>query len=286
MTQFTEVADRVWVARLDWHDVNVTVVGGDDGLAVVDTWASTALARSLVDDVTALGGPVRWVVNTHDHFDHTFGNAAFVGDDTTVVAHEEVLRTLPGHAASVKEQAARDLAAGTGDPRLTGLIDSEIVLPHQTFSSVRVLDLGNRALELIHPGRGHTSGDLVVRIPDVDVVLAGDLVEEAGDGIPSFGDDSWPLEWPPSLDVVIQLLTTSSVVVPGHGACVDRDFVEEQRNQIAIVTETIRDLAARGVPAGQALEVGEWPWPTERLEAAVRVAYEQLPRSEKRLPLA
>lgn len=286
MTQFTEVADRVWVARLDWYDVNITVVAGDDGLAVVDTWASTELARSLVDDITHLGGPVRWVVNTHQHFDHTFGNAAFAAAGARIVAHEDVSLTLPDHAAHVQEQAAADLAAGTADPRIAGLLDTEVLLPHETFSSVRVLDLGNRQLELIHPGRGHTSGDLVVRIPDADVVLAGDLVEEADGGVPGFGDDCWPMEWPLSLDIVIPVLTTSSVVVPGHGAVVDRDFVEEQRNMIGIVAETIRDLAGRGVPVAQALEVGEWPWPRERLSQAVTRAYEHLPRSQKRLPLA
>ena len=65
----------------------------------------------------------------------------------------------------------------------------------------------------------------------------------------------------------------------------DRDFVEEQRNTIGIVAETIRDLAGRGVPVDEALDAGEWPWPREVLATAVRRGYEQLPRSQKRLPL-
>ena len=56
---------------------------------------------------------------------------------------------------------------------------TEIVPADHTFSSAVALDLGDRAVELVHPGRGHTGGDLVVRVPDVDVVLAGDLVEES-----------------------------------------------------------------------------------------------------------
>jgi glyoxylase-like metal-dependent hydrolase (beta-lactamase superfamily II) len=156
-----------------------------------------------------------------------------------------------------------------------------------TFSSAAVLDLGDRMVELVHPGRGHTAGDLVVRVPDADVLLAGDLVEEsvARHGVPGFGPDCFPLEWPLSLDIVLGLTTADSVVVPGHGAPVGREFVEDQRNTIGIVAETIRDLATRGVPLAEALESGQWPYPRDELADAVRRGYEHLPRSQKRLPL-
>ena len=76
------------------------------------------------------------------------------------------------------------------------------------------------------------------------------------------------------------------MVVPGHGAVVDREFVEVQRNTIGIVAETIRDLADPGHPGRRgAVAAAEWPYPRERLAQAVRRGYEQLPRSQKRLPL-
>ncbi len=103
--------------------------------------------------------------------------------------------------------------------------------------------------------------------------------------VPAFGTDCYPMEWPLTLDVVLGLTTAQSVVVPGHGAVVDRDFVEEQRNSIGIVAETIRDLATRGVPVDDALGTAEWPYPPEALANAVRRGYEHLPRSQKRLPL-
>ena len=164
---------------------------------------------------------------------------------------------------------------------------TEIVPADVTFSSAVALDLGDRMIELVHPGRGHTSGDLVVRVPDVDVLLAGDLVEESSmrQGVPGFGGDCYPMEWPLSLDIVLGLLTSGSVVVPGHGAPVDRDFVETQRNQIGIVAETIRDLASRGIPVAEALAAADWPFPRTELADAVRRGYEHLPRSQKRLPL-
>ncbi len=65
----------------------------------------------------------------------------------------------------------------------------------------------------------------------------------------------------------------------------DRDFVEDQRNQIGIVAETIRDLALRGIPLAGAVDAAEWPFPRDDLANAVRRGYEHLPNSQKRLPL-
>ena len=95
--------------------------------------------------------------------------------------------------------------------------------------------------------------------------------------MPGYGDDCYPMEWPATLDLVISMLTDSSVVVPGHGLPVDKDFVQEQRSAIGVVAETIRDLASRGVRVDDALAAAEWPYPAEELAQAVRAAT-QLPR--------
>lgn len=265
---FIEVADRCWVARYEHFDVNVSVVAGDRGLLVIDTHASEADARSVLDDIRRLDrGDVVAVVNTHEHFDHTFGNAVFRD-------------AYHGVAIHAHEAAASGLA-GTGPG----------IQPDQPFSSARAIDLGDRFVELIHPGRGHTAGDAVIRVPDVDVMFAGDLVEESSRGLgvpggmPAFGEDCYPLEWTASLDLMISMLTESSVVVPGHGLPVDKDFVLEQRGNIGMVAETIRDLARKGIPLTEALDAAEWPYPAEELKHAVARAFEHLPRSAKSLPL-
>jgi glyoxylase-like metal-dependent hydrolase (beta-lactamase superfamily II) len=279
---FREVADRIWVARYDWFDVNVTLIGGDRGLLAVDTHASARAARAVIEDVRRLGvGEVVGVVNTHEHFDHTFGNAEFrtAYGAIPIHAHETAAEQTVAAGDRIKELYAAD----PDDPHRDEVLETAVVPADHPFSSAVALDLGDRWVELVHPGRGHTAGDLVVRVPDADLLLAGDLVEESGP--PGLGDDSYPLEWPLSLDILLGLTTAESVVVPGHGAPVDRDFVEEQRNTIGIVAETIRDLATRGVPVTQALEAGEWPYPREQLVSAVRRGYEHLPRSQKRLPL-
>ena len=281
---FTEVGDRVWVARYEWYDVNVTLVEGEAGLLVVDTQSSLVAGQEVLADVRRVSArPLVAVVNTHDHFDHVLGNAAFLEEGAVpVIAHESTAATV----LETAEQAKRSDRTAS-DPRGREIVDSPVVPPDTTFSSVTAVDLGDRAVELVHPGRGHTGGDLVVRLDDADVLLAGDLVEESQvrQGVPGFGADCFPMDWPLTLDIVLGLLTSGSVVVPGHGAPVDRDFVETQRNEIGIVGETIRDLATRGIPVAEALDAAEWPFPREELAHAVRRGYEHLPRSQKRLPL-
>jgi len=256
---FAEVGDRCWVLRSELLASNVGLVGGAAGLLLVDTGSSEVEGRRVVEQVRRLGaGDVLTVFHTHGHVGHTSGDVVVseAFDGPPVVAHEEAA---------------------------TGLVPA----PTATFSSARVVDLGDRQVELLHPGRGHTAGDAVARVPDADVVFAGDLVEGSarGSAVPRFGAGCHPLAWPGALDLVIGLLTASSVVVPGHGRPVDRELVERQRDAVGVVAETIRDLASRGVPVADALASAQWPFPTERLAHAVRRGYEQLPRSARSLPL-
>ncbi|MDO5502005.1 MAG: MBL fold metallo-hydrolase [Actinomycetia bacterium] len=272
MATFTEVADRVWVARYDWFDANITLIGSERGLIVVDTHGSAAMGREVLGDIRALGpSRVHAVVNTHWHFDHTFGNVAFreVDPEVPIHAHAEAARNLAEWGPARAERFRRD-----GGPRAQEVLETELVIPDHTFSTFHVLDLGDREVELIHPGRGHTGGDLVVRVPDAGVLAAGDLVEESGP--PAYGSDSWPLEWGETLTMVLALTTPTMTVVPGHGAPVDQDFVRRQHASIDWVATTVRDLARSGVPVEEALDAVRWPWHKEHLQHAVERGYAQL----------
>jgi glyoxylase-like metal-dependent hydrolase (beta-lactamase superfamily II) len=295
---FVEVGDRCWVARFEFLDVNVGLVAGDRGLLLVDTHASEVEARRVVAQVRRLGaGEVVAVVNTHEHFDHCFGNMVLAEEygDPPFLAHEDAVSGIRENAPRWQADARRyaedpptpeDREEATRQ-RHRDIAASRLHIPDQTFASARVVDLGDRLVELVHPGRGHTAGDAVVRVADADVLFAGDLVEEsaARNGVPGFGSDCFPLEWPGSLDIVVGMLTGESVVVPGHGLPVGRDFVEDQRNAIGVVAGTIRDLAGRGVGVDDALEAAEWPYPVAELGHAVRRGYAQLPRTARSLPL-
>ena len=118
MPEFLEVADRVWVARYAWADVNITAIGGERGLVVVDTHGSSAAGRVVLDDLDRLGvGPVTHVVNSHWHWDHTFGNVAFrdAVRDVPIHAHEEAARWLTEHGQRMKQRFAE--LSGRSSPR-------------------------------------------------------------------------------------------------------------------------------------------------------------------------
>ena len=107
-------------------------------------------------------------------------------------------------------------------------------------------------------------------VPDADVLLAGDLVEESmlRHGVPGFGADCYPMEWPLSLDIVLGLATAATP--SSCPATARRSTATSSRSSAtpsAIVAETIRDLATRGVPVDEALDAAEWPYPREELGA-------------------
>jgi glyoxylase-like metal-dependent hydrolase (beta-lactamase superfamily II) len=279
--RFEEVADRCFVARYPEWDVNVGLVVGDAAALVVDTRASAVQGARLRDDVRRVTPvEVRWVVNTHQHFDHTFGNGAFPA--ATIHAHENAAAGMRPAAERIKAALRADPEPDPSHPEITREVIDEVLatelrLPDATFASVSTLDLGDRYLELVHPGRGHTDGDVVIRVPDTGLLYVGDLVEESGP--PMFGSDSFPLDWAGALDVTVGMLTETAAVVPGHGRVVDRAFVLDQREQISQVAELVRALAGQGVPVDDALDEGArvgWPFPTEGLDHAVRRGYAQL----------
>jgi glyoxylase-like metal-dependent hydrolase (beta-lactamase superfamily II) len=280
--RFAEIADRVYVARYAEWDVNVGLVVGADGVLAVDTRASERQGSEVLDDVRAVAphAPVRWVVNTHAHFDHVLGNASFT--DATVWAHETAREEMPSAVERIQRLSACDQAPDPDHPELTPQVmrdvaNSTLRLPDRVFSSVATIDLGGRYVELAYPGRGHTGGDLLLRVPDADVVFAGDLVEQSGP--PSYGTDCYPLDWPATLDLLIGTLTEDSSVVPGHGTVVGRDFVQSQRADISDAAELIRSLATQGIPLDRAIQEGAragWPFPAGRLEAAVSRGYAQV----------
>ncbi len=275
------MAAGCFVLRYPEWDVSIGVVAGSNGVLVVDTRASAAQGRRLAEDVRRLAPavPVRWVVDTHQHFDHTFGNAAFEG--ATIHAHENAAAGLVAAGERIKDLIRADPSTDPDQPAITAAVLAEVLetqyrLPDETFSSAAAIDLGDRYVELAYPGRGHTDGDLAVRVPDADVVFAGDLIEQSAN--PSYGPDCFPLDWAPSLDLLIGMLTPQTVVVPGHGTPVDKGFVQDQRQDISDIGELIRSLYAQGVSADLALHVGSdgWPYPASQLTEAVRRGYEQL----------
>ncbi|WP_327038418.1 MBL fold metallo-hydrolase [Micromonospora maris] len=234
---FVEVADRVLVLREPLLAVNVTLVLGDGEALLVDTLSTVGQAVELSAAVRAVTGDPLTLVNTHHHFDHCFGNATLAGDPPRPIwAHELAAAALRDDPERLRREAYAELR--DEHPELADeLAEVTVLAPTHTVHTEATLDIGGRQVVLRHPGRGHTDADLVVHVPDADVLVAGDLVEQSGP--PAF-EDSYPLQWPEAVAELLRWTTDSTVVVPGHGTPVDADFVRAQHAQLVELAWLIR----------------------------------------------
>jgi glyoxylase-like metal-dependent hydrolase (beta-lactamase superfamily II) len=226
-----EVRLGVYVAVAEPESVNLGLIVGSSWSLLVDTGSSPEQARTVRASLAAVTDKsLTAVVVTHWHHNHAFGLGTF--PDVLRIAHESLYsRLLSAEAAAEGQRLGVEL--------------KELARPDVEIAVATAIDLGQRRVEIVHLGRGHTDGDLVVVVPDADMLFAGDLLQSVGP--PSFGADSVPDEWPATLDAVIGLMTATTLAVPGHGEPVDREFVFEQRGWIAA------QAAQMGAPPGSTL---------------------------------
>jgi glyoxylase-like metal-dependent hydrolase (beta-lactamase superfamily II) len=258
---WAEVGDRVFVRRYrTWNDEpfdqNVGAVLGADGVLVVDTRASQRLADELLGDLATLTrDPVAAVVNTHHHWDHTWGNARFAAERTWghVRCAERVLTDSEGIRRLILDEEP-GLAEELGEVVFSA--------PGVTFGDAATIDLGDRQVALRHLGRGHTDNDIVVAVPDAAVLFAGDLLEN--DAPPSFGD-AFPVEWAATALRLAPLV--AGVVVPGHGSVGDRASADRQAADFAALAGLGRSVVEGMLDEAEA--VRRSPFPAEPTRTAL-----------------
>ena len=272
--EFRPVADQVYVAVAEPAAVNIGLVVGPTGCLVIDTGSSPAQGAEVRAAAERFAGvPVVAVLVTHWHYDHFFGLAGFAG--LPAFAHESV-------AARLTRPECREAA------EWLGLDLASLAAPTETFSLARVVDAGGRRVEVVHFGRGHTDGDVVAIVGDVGVIFTGDLLESAG--APNFGQDCHLREWPSAVDGILGLVGEHTILVPGHGAPMDRLASFQQRAEISALYGQVEYLIGRGVRLPEAYEEGEWPFEEDVVRKVLPLAYAQLaaagivPRTQ--LPLA
>jgi len=263
MSVWSEVGDRVFVRRYKFYDQNIGAILGDDGVLIVDTRISHRQADEILSDLAQLTAlPVHAVVNTHGHNDHAFGNHRF--RPAPIWGHERCARM-------VRETGAAQLATvAAAIPELAEEL-AQVVLdpPDRTFDghdATLDFDAGGRRIELRYLGRGHTDNDIVVIVPDADVLFAGDLVE--ADAPPYFGD-SYPLDWAVSVEALVEHVT--GVVVPGHGTVGDRAFAVRSMTELRTIAELARLVNSGVIDINEALLRTPYPADTA-MEPLTRAA--------------
>jgi glyoxylase-like metal-dependent hydrolase (beta-lactamase superfamily II) len=272
----TQIASGVYVIRHKdapngFPQGNTTVIIGDSDVLVVD---SCYLPSSATEDIEQIkqwtNKPVRYLLNTHWHADHTRGNgvyqAAFPG--ITIISQIATRELIKGFYADHPENASaivkRDVAIykryldvgktddgtplGEDDKKeikavLAGadVVSAEFtslvpVLPGVTFDKELDIDLGHRPVHIMVIGRGHTAGDVIAILPDSETLIAGDLVVHPG----PYTGSGLPSEWIVALNKIITM--NPKIIVPGHGEVLhDTSYVSHLVEYATTVVQQVKE---------------------------------------------
>jgi cyclase len=277
--RFDQITDGVYYATATGSMVtgsnNVVIVGNRDVL-VVDTGTTPAAARAFVEDLKLVTPKtVRYVVNTHFHYDHTDGNQVYAGKadiiahqyvkqaiETLDVLHREPYQTsqlvnVPRRINDLKQQIANAKDAATkqmlqqqlkvAQDGWEQLKEIKPTPPNVTYSTRKVLDLGGREVQLLFLGRGHTNGDTVVFLPKEKIVCTGDLMESQ---IAYMGDAQFA-EWVTTLDALKKLDFDTDL--PGHGMPFrGKELITAFQGYLRDLMKQGADLRRQGVTADAA----------------------------------
>ncbi len=276
LLEWKEITAGVWavfggggntlvVEYLDRKFENGQPVGpGTKSALIVDT-KMTGYGGIIRRGVEAKGLQVAALLNTHHHYDHTGGNDAFVSSGkVSSVAHPKAIERILGNVDRYRDGAAgaiRDFGKLDSEEARTALADSKALLAKmENLSNDNIANLfkpvhaykgetlvyGNVAVKITHVGAGHTDNDLLVFLPELNVLHTGDLlfnkvwpyIDRAG-GCDTKG-------WITSLERAFNMCSKKTIVIPGHGDITDREAITRQ---IAFFKD-MRERAAKAVAAG------------------------------------
>jgi len=275
--RFEKVTDGIYYATASGTmtvGANSPIILTDTEAMVIDSEITPAAARALVADLKAITDkPVKYVVDSHYHYDHAFGNQVF-GPDVQVIGHENTRKRLLGNTmeqytylSSVEPVPARVAALRErrdkeADPQAKALLERQIANslayleqvkeirvtpPTVTLDRKMTLFRGGREIQILFFGRGHTDTDVVVFLPKEKIVCTGDLMES----VISYMGDAYVDEWPATLDRLMAL--DFDTVMPGHGVFFKgKAHIEAFQRYLRDVLKQARELKTAGVPADAA----------------------------------
>jgi quinoprotein relay system zinc metallohydrolase 2 len=251
---------------------NLGIIVGADAVAVIDSGGSLAEANQFIDAITKVTRkPVRFLINTHMHPDHIFGNAAFRAMAPTIVGHRNLPRALEARGAYYLQSYRKQL----GDALMQGI---EIIPPTLLVEDSLPLDLGGRVLQLRAWKAAHTDNDLTILDPASGTLFAGDLVFLGH--LPTI--DGSLLGWVRQLDALGGI--DAARVVPGHGPAATKwpEALDAERRYFKVLADDIRKAIAAGKPLAEAVrtagrsEAPNWALFGEYNERNATAAYAEL----------
>jgi len=277
--RFEKVTDGVYYATASGTmnvGANSPIIVNDDEVLVIDSQITPAAARALVTDLRAITSkPVRYVVDSHYHYDHAHGNQIFA-PDAQVIGHDNTRRRMltnvleqytylnsvepiPARVESLKQRIAQE-----ADPQqkvalerqvanslayLEQVKETKVTPPNLTFDATMTLVRGGREIRLLYLGRGHTDTDVVVYLPRERIVCTGDLMES----VVSYMGDSYPEDWIATLERLKGL--DFETVMPGHGVVFKgKAKIEAFQNYLRDVNTQVAALRKQGLSADAAAQ--------------------------------
>ncbi len=240
IVSFSEVGDGIW-AYTAQGDPNSGVIIGDNSVMIVEAQATPRLAKKVIENVrTVTDKPISHVVLTHYHAVRVLGASAY-GADQIIMSDAARAMVVERGQEDWDSEFQRFPRLFEGHQSIPGL-----TYPTTTFSEAMTVYLGNRRVDLMHLGRAHTAGDIVVHVPDQNVMFTGDIVEYhsacyCGDGY--FGEWNHTLDNIRSFDV--------DAIAPGRGdALIGKEMVnaaiENTRDFVNSTYAPAARVAARG----------------------------------------
>lgn len=203
---------------------NVAVRVTSEGVILVDDKFEKDFSDIMARVKSVTSQPVKYVINTHQHGDHTGSNVQFIKT-------AEIIAQRNARANMVRSKQADTPA-------------------RVTFGDETAVYLGGTEVQAHYYGRGHTNGDAVVYFPDLRVVHMGDLFTAAFPYI-DYENGGSLVEWIKTIDAALKL--DFDVAIPGHGPVMNKADLEAYRNKIEIVRQRVRELVRKGVSKDQFL---------------------------------
>lgn len=229
------VTDNIYM--LTGSGGNIGLLLGSDGVLMIDDQYAP-LSQKISDAIKSLAkNNLRFVVNTHVHGDHSGGNENFKKQGATLVAHEQV------RVRMMTEQFNKRFNRTT-PPR------DKDAWPQITFNTNMNFHVNGEDVDLIHLGKGHTDGDVIVHFKKANVFHAGDAFVRYGYPFIDLSNGGTVNGFIETLDKFLLLLDENSKVIPGHGALATKADVKLLRDQLA----DIRDQVAAAIKKGTKME--------------------------------
>ena len=243
-TEIIELETGVF-ARLHEGLTNAGIIVGDDSVLIIDSLRVPSFARDLIKDVKDITDkPIQFVIDTHSHWDHSWGNEEF--PDATIIGHKNCYAEMID--VEWNEQWRKKVTSSNDPWSEEGNIVN-ITPPNMTFETSMQLYFGGRELDLKYFGRAHTSGDIYIHLPKEKIVFTGDVAQDGG--VPYLGD-CYPVDWPDTDNKLAALPIER--FMSGHGPIGDHKALEGARDFIHNLVDSVNSAIADGQNSVQASE--------------------------------